>query len=117
MGLFNRSQPTYDVKEMCTNCNRETILKVPNGIPVREHICSGNAICNFCGCSIVKVTRPQVPNPQQLPPQELPPLPTPPKARGRKKKEPEDEVVEEPARDYGNYPSLDDGSGVVVEPW
>jgi len=111
MGLFNKSPKSYETKQLCTNCNLETIINVPFGITIKDHILSGKAICQFCGCSIVKIVRPA----PELPSMPVRPRPQSKQKKAKEVKEEEPEKVEEPVKDYGAYPNLD--GGVQLEPW
>lgn len=42
----------YDVKKVCDNCLKETLINVPFGFRVADFLESGQAICNLCGCAV-----------------------------------------------------------------
>lgn len=110
MSFFNK---TYQTRRLCTNCNREVIIKIPFGIPAEDFIISGRAICSFCGCSIVKTSGVTLlPNAiaplQQTPPRELPPLPPKEwqkqeKKRGRPKKTPPQPKIDSMGKEIEGY--------------
>jgi len=132
--MFNRS---YKTRKRCTNCNQETILKIPNGTPLTTWLASGKALCNICGCSIYKVSLPDklpsihVEQPQSTPepqpiPQQLPtrptlqpipqqPEPTPQPIPKRKGRPPKKQI--EPTPETNNFMIDSEGKEIKVEAW
>ncbi len=48
MGIFK-----YKSEIRCSNCGETSIIKIPKGITVKNHIKSGNAKCKTCKCDTV----------------------------------------------------------------
>lgn len=46
MGLFK-----YKIKAICDNCGSAILIKIPNGITIREYLKSGEARCSYCKCN------------------------------------------------------------------
>jgi|TARA_Y100000034_G_scaffold114835_1_gene151340 hypothetical protein len=46
MGIFK-----YKIKALCLNCKSRTILKIPNGVKIVDHIMKKKAKCFYCKCS------------------------------------------------------------------
>lgn len=47
--MFGRK---YLVKVDCTNCEKETILKIPRSTTIQDWFKDDRAKCTYCGCVI-----------------------------------------------------------------
>jgi len=43
---------TYEIKRKCKNCEHETLIRIPRGTKIKDHISMHKAKCVNCGCSI-----------------------------------------------------------------
>lgn len=50
MGWFTRN---YTIKIKCQNCETKSLIKIPRGKTIREHLEEGRGYCDFCGCNTV----------------------------------------------------------------
>lgn len=121
MGIFNKTPKSYEMKKECTNCRRETIIYIPFGVSVNDFISSGQATCQSCGCSIMKVVRKLPPMPKSDPKPQARQKPKPPKKKLKRKPKREEVVEEEDEEeiedeDYEEEDTLTSNAPEVV-PW
>lgn len=51
---------TYEVKALCENCGKETMLIVPRGQFVYEFMKTKKSVCIYCGCRIQEVSNEEI---------------------------------------------------------
>jgi len=52
MTLADLFTTKYSIKLICDNCGSKTIIKIPKGTRIDEHIRDEQAKCQFCGVAI-----------------------------------------------------------------
>lgn len=43
---------SYEIAAECDNCNQKVLLKIPNGVTIKQYLDSKQGLCPNCGCPI-----------------------------------------------------------------